>query len=477
MGANAVVTPATGDLSGLSSSGGDISSELGSLLGQGYDAATGTEEVPGGEQGTEPAPGGEAPPEYPAGEAPQAQAAEPAQTPKEPAQPGQAQTTSPEPYPVSQDGKSYLMPKGDYPALQQAQQYAQQVQEWFPDAESANYAYLRSADLRAMENDWIDGNPQALEGVLAHWSGANHNHNPAVQARFQQSFQRMAEMIPGMLERSNPQAYQSFIGAPARFDGQGNMISPASGLLAKAVDSAYRRAAETGNPEDFKRAQELDYGVTGTYKNELPRHDPAQAQMSAFEQRERAFNERQAAAQNRDVNGFNQSQVEGAKFSELNAKIDELLKPVAGKYPEPTMAAVKTAIQGEILQSLKSDPEWWLLHEQEFHQLMNDYRLTWTQGQPGQGLNPRIQAYKNEFLSRASRKLPSIVQKHINAATQSRTRSANGQFSGQPQNPPAAQAPQTAPATPQNGRPAAPGRMSSDQWNKEWAAQFAPFRQ
>jgi hypothetical protein len=426
------------------SSGGDISSELGQVLSDAYDSAAGSQETP--PQGDE-TPGGEAPAageppiaeteETPGGEAPTAQT-----------QPG-AEPASP--YPLTEDGKSHLVPKAALPDLIAAQHFKQQVEQFFASPQEAQMAYLQSSDHRAMGNDWMNGSDAALRGVLAHWAGANHSANPAVQFKYQQSFSRAASMIPDVLAQINPQAYQQF----------------EQGMMTRAIDRAYGRAAETGNPEDLKRAQELDWGVTGQYKTALPAADPVARQQAQLQSQQQQFEQRQETAMRRDVGAFNNTQVEGAKFAQLNALIDQTLAPIKDRYPEKAFADLRAGIQREVVDALKGQPEWWLEHQQMWDGLISDYRTTWRQGTPGANLQPRVTAYVNDFVSRAKRFLPAIAKDRIGQMTAAAvTRKTAGQ--------PTRTNGQARPATPANGQPAK--KLTSEEWDAALAKEFAGFR-
>ena len=212
----------------------------------------------------------------------------------------------------------------------------------------------------------------------------------------------------------------------------------------------------------------MDWAQTGKYQTELPKVDPA-AQAQTQWQRERAeFQQRQESALKRDVVGFNNTAVEGAKFQQLGSRIDAVLAGPAGKptnlkerLGEVAYNDLKAGIHREVVDSLMKS-EWFTEHKQNFDQLISDYQHTWRNGSPGQGLQPRVQAYINDFLARASRQLPAIAAKRVNATTQARLgRSAPTDASPCQATPPA--------QAPSNGQPQAQGRMPSDQWEKELA--------
>lgn len=445
--ATSLASPGIGSGGGLSGddinpSGPDITGELGSLLSDAYDSAGGDESA-GGEVSAEPS--GEITGETGDGQDVSAQPADSLLQPDAVAQPG----ADASPYRLTEDGKFYQVPKGELPTFQTAQKYHQQVSQYFATAQEAQTASLQAADLRIMSNDWASGSEAAIKGVLNHWAGGNHSQNPAVQQRYQQSFSKMASLMPEALKTVNPQAY-------------GDMVQ---GMVSRAVELAYDRAVQTQNPEDLKRAQELDWGATGKYKTELPKADPAAQAQSQFQREKAEFESRQDSALKRDVGAFNQSAVEGAKFTQLGGMIDKQLEKIKGRYSEQAYGDLKAGIQRELVDKLRSQ-DWYTEHEQAFHGLMNDYRTTWKQGSPGQGLQPRVQSYIQDFVSRAQRLLPSIAQPRIGAATQAATRTRDGKFAAtQPQSrPPVQSQPASLPA---NGN-----KLSSDEWESQWAAVF-----
>jgi hypothetical protein len=345
------------------------------------------------------------------------------------------------PWKLAPDGQSYVLPKNELPKVQGALKYAEAVGQIFANPMEAQSAAVQASDMRTMFNDWHFGTDDALKSVMGHLSGANHT-DPATRAAYQRSFTKMAQMAPDMLRSINPQAYSQFV----------------TGMGKSLTSQMYEKAAQSQNPQDLLDAQSMDWALTGQYQKELPKADPAAQQRTQFEQQQREFYSRQDAAMKRDVVGFNNSSVEGAKFNQLSTRVDSLLAPVKAKFNEVAYADLKAGIQREAVDSLMKS-EWFTEHRQNFDQLMADYRHTWTQGSPGQGLQPRIQAYINDFLSRASRVLPAIAQKRVNATTQARV----GRSAAAPK-PAATNRPALAAS---NGQPTA--RMSSDQWDKEFA--------
>jgi len=432
--------------------GADSYSELGSLLGDAYDSATSGEETPAGEageggglpsEGTSDAPGGEAPSSASPQEPPGTQEQQPGQQ-----QPDAAQS----PWALSPDGNFYQVPKAELPRVQGALQFHQQVGQIFATPAEAQMASQQAFDMRTMYNDWMYGNDDAVQSVMNFWSGAQAT-DPQSRAAFSRSFEKMLSAAPGVLQRTNPQAYQNFVRA------QGKSL----------VDSLYQKAAQSGNPQDLIDAQSVDWGLNGQYQKELPKADPAAQERANFQRQQQEFNQRQQTAMQRDVGAFNNTAVEGAKYTQLNGKIDALLAPVKGKYGDVAFNDLKAGIQREVIDTLKAS-EWFTEHKQAFDQLMADYRMTWQSGNPGQGLQPRVQAYISDFLSRANRVLPSIAAKRVNASTQAQTGKQNGRQVA-PQQRGATGRPSANPQAPA-GKDGQPKRLTSNEWDQQFAATF-----
>lgn len=435
---------------GLPAGGGDL--DLGSTLSAAFDEASGESTLD-----SSAAPAGEPSIGDQTSDLDLGQPAIDPQTTTDPAAQPQAGAEA-SPYTLSPDGKFYQVPKSELPQFQTAQKYFQQVSQHFATPQEAQNAASQAADLRIMSNDWASGADQSIETVLRHWAGFDHSANPQIQQRYQQSFAKMAELMPNTLKQINPQAYE---GMQAR-------------LITESIESAYQKAAQTRNPEDFKAAQERDYGFTGQYKTDPSQIQKQQTQqVSAEQQRMREFETREANALKRDIGDFNTSAVEGAKFNQFGQMLDKTLGKIKDRYSEAGFNDLKAGIHRELIDTMKNQPDsWWMEHTQEWQRIMDDYRSIWKQGGDAKSLQPRVQSYIQSFISRANRLMPPIAQKRIGAATNAaQARSRTGQF--------AAPQPQTRqPGQP--GQPAAPqqptGKTSSDQWNSDWANEFAQFR-
>lgn len=451
MSAGASAIP-TGDISGGMPGGGGGDLDLSSTLGSAFDEALSTESTP---------PAGEAPPSGETDLFAAEPVVDPAATPTDPnAQPG----TEASPYQLSPDGKFYQVPKSELPQFQTAQKYFQQVSQHFPTAQDAAQALVQSSSHRMMSNDWRGGQPEGIETVLNHLAGFDHTGNPQVQQRYQQSFAKMAELMPNTLKQINPQAYE----------GMQNR------LISETIESAYQKAAASGNPEDFKAAQERDYGFTGQYKTDLSQVQK-QAQVSDQDRRIQQSEARYTQALNRDSKDFHVNGVEEPKFKQFGEMLDKTLGKIKDRYEPAAYQDIKANVHRELIDTMQGTAQglselarsensaWWHEHKQEHAELIRDFQEIWKAGGNAAQLRPRVQSYQNSFVSRANRLLPQIAQKRIGAATNAaQARSRTGQFAAQP------------PQARQPGQAAAPqqtnGRTSSDQWNSDWAGEFAQFR-
>ena len=438
---------------GITASGGDISSDLGSTLSSAFDSAFADTPADTPAPDATPDPQPDAAPEP---------IAEPADATPEPVtEPEAAAPVATTPadatqYQLTPDGKAYQIPKAEFAHIQQAQKYHAQVGQLFPTPQDAHTSYQQASDLRTMLNDYITGSEPNIQAVMNYWAGGDHAPGSPIQQQFQNSFIKMAQHMPDMLAKLNPQAHEAML----------------NGMVTKAIDLAYDKAAASGNPDDLKRAQELDWGVTGQYKTELPKVDPALKAQQEFEQRQTQFNQQRDRMLDSQIKHYNQSQVEGAKFGAVNELIDKTLAKVKDRYTDIAYNDLRNGIQQELGKAMRGEQtatypngipgqrEWFAEHKQAFDQLMNDFRTSWDPSNPGRGLEARAQAFRQSYVNRANQYLPSIAAPRITAAT----RTPGAARTAQP-----ARAPQRAAQQPATGAPAPDPnkRLSNDEWQAE----------
>lgn len=333
-------------------------------------------------------------------------------------------------YPVSPDGKAYMVPKAEMGTLNGVKQYAEAVQNRFPTANDAEAAYLASSDFRAIQSDFLGGD---VQHVLNFFAGKDHS-DPMAAAQYRQSFAAMAQKMPEVLKGVDEQAYSKM----------------GDGFVQQRIDAAYQIAAETGNNDDLLAAQRLDWGVTGQYKTELPKHDPVKVEQERIAARAKEVEQRETGLMDRDWTSFNQNSLEGPKWQQFHSEIEKALAPVKDKYDPIVFDSVKDKIASSVINKLKGDYEWARTHENERKALESNYRQLWKEQKPSEGLKPRIQAYTNDFMARVRRQLPAIAAPLLSKATASQNavaqppkpaappatpvqRAANGQFVPKPQ--------------------------------------------
>lgn len=421
-------------------------SDLSGILGEAWDAAQGgVEDIPGGDQG-----GGSSPPFEVPGETPGGESVAAAQQIQE-AQPGQQQPTD-SPWPLSPDGNSYQVPKAELPRVQAAMQYQQQVGQIFATPAEAQAASQQAFDFRTMYNDFQYGSDACIKGILEFFSGTSQSHNPQSRAAFGRSFEKMLTMAPGVLQQTNPQAYQGFLQAT------GNAL----------VESLYQKAAQTGSKDDLLAAQGMEWALspTGEFRKELPKADPQAQARSDFERQRDAFQKNQEAAFTREASNFD-NQVVGSVNRALDGQIDKVLARVKQHYPEVAYNDLKLGIRSEVFSTLQKQDQFFE-HRQHLDQLKADFSTAWHSGQFPPAFQNRVPAHVQEFMSLANRVLPSIAAKRVNASTQARAGKQNDR-QGAPQQQRGAGRPSPKPQAPNgNGQK----RLTDDEWNAQLAAAF-----
>jgi hypothetical protein len=343
------------------------------------------------------------------------------------------------PYPLSQDGNGYVVPKQDFQILDGQRQYTEAVQNFFPTANDAQVAYNEATDFRSMLTDYVTGEPNLIDSVLAHWAGMGET-DPTMQQQFQQSFVKMAERMPETLRQVNPQAYDQFMG----------------GIINSKVEELYNIAAQSGDPADLFKAQELDHALTGQYKTELPKYDPDASLRQQIEQRQQTLEQRENQIMERDWKAFNggwdpktgaaSGAISGPKWQSYFSEINRALEPFKANYAPQVFKALVNEVNSNLMAKLQSaDPLWAQNHNLALKSLENAFKAAWRSGSDTNALNQRIQFFQNDFLTQARKYLPSAV-KEILGTPKPQAPSTN-------KTAPAQQPPRTAPAA---TRPAQP---------------------
>ena len=300
-------------------------------------------------------------------------------------------------------------------------------------------------------------------------AGNDYESGSPHQVRAQQSFAQMAQKAPEMLRQINPQAYGTLTDT----------------IIQGRIADAYEKAALEQKPSDydanglpvegspFRKAQEMDYGLTGKYQTELKKVDPEAKRIQDFERRQTEFNTKQTNMMESQLKTYNNTQVEGPKLQKTQALVDKILEPVKSRYNDVIFGDLKGNINRELIDAMRGQSTatypngipgqaaWYAEHKQAWGQLVNDFRTSWDAQSPGRGLEARVQAFQQDWLNRANRYLPSIAAPRIATATRT---------PGAARTTPAAKAPQRAATQPASAGPPQPKpRLTSDQWDAELA--------
>jgi hypothetical protein len=415
------------EMSAGAGDGGGAPMDLGALLDTGFDAAVGSDGDATGVPNADPV-DDIAPPaqDAPGSETPVGDEAAPAAEPIIPVDPNN-------PYAMSPDGKGFVVPKTELPQLQGYKQYAEAVQQKFPTPADAEVAYAQSSDFQAILNDLQYGGETELDAVLGFLSGSNAT-DPQLQASMRAGFERLASRVPQILSKMNPQAHASHVDS----------------MVQSRVEEMYRYAQESGNPDDLLNAQRLDWGLTGKYKTELEKLDPMRAQQEQLTRQQQAVQQQENQLLERDWSSFNKNSVDGPKWGEFNSAINKALEPIKASYAPEVFDAVRARIAQQVIEGMQKDFEFARTQNIVRTQIQKGYEGAWRNRQPTDALNPRIQAYTQNFMARARQILPSVAKPLLDKAAgkpaapkaaappqqspqnQPTQRAANGQFRPSP---------------------------------------------
>jgi hypothetical protein len=335
-------------------------------------------------------------------------------------------------YQLAEDGQHYLVPKDQLGVFQTNKEYLAKVQEAFPTIADAEAARGLASNWNQMRQDFLYNGDQGLEKMLAYLSGKNVDPSyPEVRQQFEQGFIRMASKVPEMLESMAPEAHREVLGK----------------LIGPYIEGAYQHAAETGDPAALKAAQNVDWYFTGQYKAEAPKFDPNAARLQEQQAREQELSAREAEIRTHEWNTVNQANIEGAKARDFNAELDRALSTFKDRYDSDRFAFIRKEIAAGLVQKLGEDRIWATDHSNQFVMLKKSFETGW---KPGKQVNLQAaNAWKNDFMGRVRRYLPSIVEKVLKGA------------------PPKAAAPRTTKTPPTPARPNAPARAQNGQYTRE----------
>lgn len=379
---------------------------------------------------------GEVAEEAPPGEAPAP--AEPAAPAPSEIPPGEAPTTEAE-YKLTPDGQSYLVPKDQLANIKALREYSTKVQEKFPTIQDAEAAHTAATNMRGISSDYLHGTDADIQSVLEFFAGADVLPGyPDLKAQHEQSFFRMADQMPTVLEKLSPERYETF----------------SNNLVGKEISRAYDAAAKSGNPADLKYAQRLDWGWTGQYRADAKAQPATQQQApdAAFAAREQELAKRESAITESQWKGFNDNTVEGPKWSAFYKYLDDTLAPVKDSYDATVWPHVREGIAKDTIKKIAEDSNWAREHSNTLRGLKSTFEhLTKTGKQPND-LKASAQAWQSDFMMRVRRHLPSIAQPLLAKAPAAKPAPQTSATSPKTAQPQAKTAPPSTPPRAPNGQ-------------------------
>ncbi len=354
-----------------------------------------------------------------------------------PEPPGEgAQETAPADYATTQDGNSYIVPKTDLGEYRVAREYADAVRQHFATPQDAADAFTTRTNASQMILDYLHNGDEGTQNFLSHWAGMDYNDDPALAAQHAEAFSRMALQMPSFLKQVNEGAF-------------GQMEA---GILQPRIDALYQAAVESGNPSDLYAAQRLDYEVNGRYLQSIDQvkvEDAAARQARELQERTQAIEQREEALASQSWGSYVASNVDGPKWSELNAEISRALEPLKGSFRPEQMARLHKEVRDEIIATVTKDALWARNHLADRNWIENQYKQAFKQHR-NPDMTPQIQRYRTDFLSRTRPLVGPIARRVTEGATatavaasaaqpaQARPRQATPVQSAQPQQRPAA---------------------------------------
>jgi len=197
--------------------------------------------------------------------------------------------------------------------------------------------------------------------------------------------------------------------------------------------------------------------------------DQREQQNQTLTQREQALATQEKGLQDRDWTTWSTQYLDtssnGAKWAAFDQEIDKVLAPVKEKYDPMIFNAVRKEIKGEVINKIKQDALFVRNHTTDRSSIEQQFRDAWKQGKNPKELVNNAQLYNNQFLSRARKYIPSVVQPLLKKATATAVASNTPRPPNSPQKPRAAATNGTTP------QPQGRGINES-----EWEAIFAPFK-
>lgn len=320
-------------------------------------------------------------------------------------------------------GNDYRVTKPRMEKFVAANKFTQEIQRFAPTVEHAMEHYLKANDWYEMHSDFAD--PEKVDNWLGYW----HKENP-------ESFAQVARSIPDRIKTSSPQVYselqQKFV-SNLKADNPKLYGDISNRAVQERVDTLYDEWASL-DPVSQKaaaenarfRAQQADFMLNGSYRNEVTRIDPVarqrQQEEERFKTRETELTNRQREIDNREEKSRMQywSNMERNlikdRSSGISGEIANALKPVEKSFTQDQLAAFKDRIENVVMQKMKEDFEWSRNRELDF---VGIRRATLTALKNGTPLNlaPNVKAYLDSHVAYAKPIISEVARALIGQTT------------------------------------------------------------
>lgn len=279
-----------------------------------------------------------------------------------------------------------------------AKNFVKAIEEFAPTVEDAKAHFEGASDFRAMQSMFDSAEPQALGQFMNYW----HKGSP-------EAFSAMAQRLPAFLASqatNNPLAAQAL----GNIESQVNRVT---------INRIYDKARETGDPDDFKLAQAVDYAINGKYletPDQIPTRQRQVDPQDQIRQREQQQDQREQQFANQRWEEFDKNYISGAKNTALTSAVDAAFKVAEQAFPAGILKAAKREAIAQITEAIEKSFEFNRNQKVETSDIQRDLVRAIRSGSTT-NLEPRAARLVEEFKARVNRVLPGIVKPLIGDAT------------------------------------------------------------
>lgn len=304
----------------------------------------------------------------------------------------------PEPEQVQENGRNaYKMSEARWQRFQASKKLAEGIQEFAPNVEAAREHYQRANDFSTMESDFRnplekvqitgeDGQVRELPAArafLEHWTGVSPEGMSAV-----------ADMLPQFLaETGNTQA----------------LAAIENRVVNATIAGAYQRAAQSGDPDALLRAQNLDFALTGKFREKV---DPVQPrQDNNLQVREQQLQQRENKIVSDQWKQFNGDHLEGARTKALDSQLNTLFEDprVKGAFGTEMLAALRNQVATRLKENLQKDGEWSRNDQIQMREIQSAYTRALRSNQPT-NLAPVAKRLVDDYTNKVKSQLIAVAK-------------------------------------------------------------------